>query len=113
MEDTICAVATAIGTGSISIIRVSGKEAIDITALIFDGINIKNVPSHTINSGYIKDNTEVIDEVLVSVMRAPKTFTKEDVVEINCHGGIASVNKILELLLIKGCRLAEDRKSVV
>ena len=107
MEDTICAVATAIGTGSISIIRISGNAAIDITSRIFDGKNLKKVLSHTINYGYIKDKKELIDEVLVTVMKAPKTFTKEDVVEINCHGGIAAVNKILELLLTNGCRLAE------
>ena len=88
MNDTICAISTALGVGAISIIRVSGKEAIEITNKIFKGKNLNNVETHTIHYGYIIDNDEVIDEVLVSVMKAPKTFTMEDVVEINCHGGL-------------------------
>ncbi|MCQ2976595.1 MAG: tRNA uridine-5-carboxymethylaminomethyl(34) synthesis GTPase MnmE, partial [archaeon] len=107
MNDTICAISTALGVGAISIIRVSGKEAIEITNKIFKGKNLNNVETHTIHYGYIIDNDEVIDEVLVSVMKAPKTFTMEDVVEINCHGGIATTNRVLELLLENGCRLAE------
>jgi len=106
-EDTICAIATSAGVGAISIIRVSGKDAINIVNSIFKGKNLSKVESHTINYGNIVDNENVIDEVLVSVMRAPKTFTREDVVEINTHGGIAPTNKVLELLLEKGCRLAE------
>lgn len=108
MNDTICAISTALGVGAISIIRVSGKEAIEITNKIFKGKNLNNVETHTIHYGYIIDNDEVIDEVLVSVMKAPKTFTMEDVVEINCHGGIATTNRVLELLLENGCRLAES-----
>ena len=107
MNDTICAISTALGVGAISIVRVSGKEAIDIVNGIFDGKDLSKVDSHTIHYGYIVDNKEKIDEVLVSIMRGPKTFTCEDIVEINCHGGIATTNKVLELLLIKGCRLAE------
>lgn len=107
MTDTIAAIATSPGIGSISIIRVSGENAIKISNKIFKGKDLNEVDSHTINYGFIMDNNEKIDEVLVSVMRAPKSYTTEDVVEINCHGGIASVNKILELLLINGCRLAE------
>lgn len=107
MEDTICAVATAYGVGSISIIRVSGNEAIKIVSRLFYGKNLLEVKSHTINYGFIKEKEKNVDEVLVTVMKAPKTFTKEDIVEINCHGGIASVNKIMELLLNEGCRLAE------
>ena len=106
MEDTICAISTSVGIGAISIIRVSGKEAINITNKIFKGKDLKKVKSHTINYGHIIDDNKIIDEVLVSIMYAPKTFTTEDVVEINCHGGIAVTNKILELLLLNGCRLA-------
>lgn len=107
MEDTIAAISTALGVGAISIIRVSGENAISIVNSIFKGRDLNKVDSHTINYGHIIDDNEVIDEVLVSVMRAPRTFTKEDVIEINLHGGIATTNKVLELLLIKGCRLAE------
>ncbi len=107
MDDTICAISTSLSIGAISIVRVSGKEAIQIVNSIFEGKDLSKVDSHTIHYGYIKENNEIIDEVLVSVMRSPKTFTREDVVEINCHGGIATTNKILELLLTKGCRLAE------
>lgn len=108
MDDTICAIATSAGVGAISIIRVSGKDAIKIVNSIFKGKNLEKVDSHTINYGkIITDDKKVIDEVLVSVMKAPKTFTREDVVEINTHGGIAPTNSTLELLLEKGCRLAE------
>lgn len=107
MNDTICAISTALGIGAISIVRVSGNEAIKIVNNIFCGKNLLEVPSHTIHYGYIDDKEERIDEVLVSIMRAPKTFTREDIVEINCHGGIATTNKVLELLLLNGCRLAE------
>ncbi len=107
MEDTICAVATSPGIGAISIIRVSGKDAIKIVNNIFKGDNLKEVASHTIHYGYIMDENEVVDEVLVSVMLKPKTYTTEDVIEINSHGGINTTNRILELLLEHGCRLAE------
>lgn len=107
MEDTICAISTASGVGAISIIRVSGNESIKIVNSIFKGKDLEKVESHTINYGKIIDNNKIIDEVLVSIMKAPKTFTMEDVVEINCHGGIAITNKILEILLMNGCRLAE------
>ena len=107
MQDTIAAISTSLGVGAISIIRVSGNEAIDIVNKIYKGKNLKLVNTHTINYGYIVENEKIIDEVLVSIMKAPKTFTTEDVVEINCHGGIATTNKILELLLLNGCRLAE------
>ena len=107
MNDTICAIATSQGVGAIAIIRVSGEESIKIVNKIFKGKNLEKVESHTINYGHIVDNNEVIDEVLVSVMKSPKTFTTENVVEINTHGGIASTNKTLELLLENGCRLAE------
>ena len=107
MSDTICAISTSLGVGAVSMIRVSGKEAISIVNKLFDGDNLNNVDTHTIHYGFIVNNDEKIDEVLVTVMRAPKTFTREDVVEINCHGGIATTNKVLELLLLNGCRLAE------
>lgn len=108
MNDTICAIATSQGVGAIAIIRVSGEEAVDIVAKIFKGKDLRTVESHTINYGNIIDKSgNIIDEVLVSVMLAPRTFTAENTVEINTHGGIASTNKVLELLLTSGCRLAE------
>lgn len=107
MEDTIVAISTAVATGAISIIRLSGNEAIEIVNRCFKGKDLTKVPSHTINYGYIVDNGELIDEVLVSIMKKPKTFTTEDVVEINCHGGITTTNRILETMLNNGARLAE------
>ena len=108
MNDTICAIATSQGVGAIAIIRVSGEEAISIVNKIFKGKNLENVDSHTINYGHIIDKeNNIIDEVLVSVMKAPRTFTAEDTVEINTHGGISPTKKTLELLLESGCRLAE------
>ena len=107
MEDTITAISTALGIGAISIIRVSGKDAVKIVNKIFKGKDLTKSVSHKIHYGYIVDKNQIIDEVLVSVLLAPKTFTRENVVEINAHGGIATTNKILELLLLNGCRLAE------
>ena len=107
MNDTIAAISTALGVGAISIIRVSGKESISIVNQLFKGKDLTKVNSHTIHYGHIIDQEEIIDEVLVSIMKAPKTFTCEDVVEINCHGGITTTHKILELLLRNGARLAE------
>ena len=107
MNDTIAAISTTLGVGAISIIRVSGNDAIKIVNKIFKGKNLEKVETHTINYGHIVDKDEVIDEVLVSVMKSPKTFTTEDVVEINCHGGISTTNKVLELALNNGARLAE------
>ena len=107
MHDTIAAISTAQGVGAISIIRVSGPEAFNIVEKIFTNKNLKTAPTHTVHYGYIIDGKEKIDEVLVSKMCAPKTFTCENIVEINAHGGIITTNKILELLLINGCRLAE------
>ena len=106
MNDTIATISTALGVGAISIIRVSGPESIEIVNKIFTK-DLLNIESHTINYGYIKDDENIIDEVLVSLMKAPKTYTREDLIEINCHGGIATTNKILELLIKNGCRLAE------
>lgn len=107
MEDTICAISTAPGIGAISIIRVSGKEAIPIVAKIFKGKDLTKVASNTINYGFIYDFEELVDEVLVSVLKFPKTYTMEDIVEINAHGGVNTTNRILELLLSGGARLAE------
>lgn len=107
MNSTICAISTSLGVGAISIIRVSGAESIKIVNNIFDGKDLTKVPTHTIHYGHIIYNNEIIDEVLVSVMRAPKTFTMEDIVEINSHGGPATTNKILEVLLLNGCVQAE------
>ncbi len=107
MEDTIAAISTALGVGAISIIRVSGTNAIQKVNQIFKGANLENAETHTIHYGHIIEDNVPIDEVLVSIMRNPKTFTTEDIVEINCHGGIATTKKILELLLQNGVRLAE------
>ena len=107
MNDTIAAISTTLGVGAISIIRVSGSDAIKIVNSIFKGKDLKKVESHTISYGHIKDGDNLLDEVLVSVMKSPKTFTTEDIVEINCHGGIATTNKVLEAVLKNGARLAE------
>lgn len=107
MDATICAISTAVGTGAISIVRVSGKEAITIVNSVFSGSDLSKVNSHTIHYGFIIDNNIKIDEVLISVMKAPKTFTTEDIVEINCHGGISTTNKVLEVLLNNGGILAQ------
>ena len=105
MDNTIAAISTPLGTGAISIIRMSGKDSISIINKIFTK-DLSNEKSHTIHYGKIIDNNEEIDEVLVSLMRSPKTFTKEDVIEINCHGGLSTTNKVLELLLNNGAVLA-------
>ena len=109
--DTIAAIATASGNSGIGIIRVSGDEAVEIVDKIFKSVNsdkkLVNVKSHTINYGHIVDNDKVIDEVLVSVMNGPHSYTGEDVVEINCHGGMIVIRKILEIVLKNGARTAE------
>ena len=107
MNDTIVAISTALGVGAISIVRLSGKEAIKIVNSCFKGKDLSKVKSHTINYGHIIDKDEIIDEVLVSIMKEPKTYTTEDVVEINCHGGVISTKRILETMLTHGARLAE------
>ena len=107
MNDIIVAISTALGKGAISIVRLSGEGCIDLVNKCFKGKNLTKVDSHTINYGFIVDNDTIIDQVLISVMKAPKTYTREDVVEINCHGGIAATNKILELMVLNGARLAE------
>ena len=107
MEDNIVAISTAIGVGAISIVRISGKDSISIINDLFVGCDLTKVASHTIHYGYIKENDKIIDEVLVTVMKSPKTFTTEDIVEVNCHGGIIATNKVLKSILNKGVRLAE------
>lgn len=107
MEDTIVSISTVLGVGAISIIRVSGENAIKFVNKIYKGKNLLLVPTHTIHYGHIYDKDNMIDEVLVSVMKAPKTYTREDVVEINCHGGVITTNKVLKLLINEGARLAE------
>lgn len=107
--DTIAAISTALGEGAIAIVRVSGDDAIEKVNRIFKGKDLTKVDSHTIHYGHIVDidQDRVIEEVMVSIMRAPKTFTREDIVEVNCHGGLVSVNKVLQLILAEGVRLAE------
>lgn len=107
--DTIAAISTPLGEGAIAIVRLSGEDAIVIANKVFEGKDLEQVPSHTIHYGKIinPETKEMMEEVMVTVMHAPKTFTTEDVVEINCHGGLASVNRVLELVLSYGARIAE------
>lgn len=107
--DTIAAISTPIGEGAISIVRLSGDDAVKIANHFFKGKDLNKVASHTINYGHFinPDDNQIVDEVMISVMRAPKTFTREDVIEINCHGGMVATNKILQLLISGGARLAE------
>lgn len=107
--DTITAISTPIGEGAIAIVRLSGPEAITITNELFSGKDLQEAATHTMNYGKIMDpdTEDIADEVMVSVMRAPKTFTREDIIEINCHGGMVAVNRVLEIVLSKGARLAE------
>lgn len=108
--DTITSISTPMGEGAIGIVRLSGPQAIEIADKLYKGKHLLNdVPSHTINYGHIIDpeSKEVIEEVMVSVLRAPKTFTREDIIEINCHGGILTINRVLELTMTYGARMAE------
>ncbi|MEH7386171.1 tRNA uridine-5-carboxymethylaminomethyl(34) synthesis GTPase MnmE [Bacillus sp. JJ1521] len=107
--DTIAAISTPMGEGAIAIVRLSGDDAIDIANRVFKGKNLKEVDSHTIHYGHIvdPDTKQVVEEVMLTLMRGPKTFTREDVIEINCHGGLVSVNRVLQLVLTNGARLAE------
>lgn len=109
-SETIAGIATALNNSGISVIRLSGDDALTIVSRIFKtgkGSDIEFKESHTIKYGFIYDGNDVVDEVLVSYMKAPKTYTKEDVIEVNCHGGITVTKKVLELILKSGARLAE------
>ena len=110
--DTICAIATALGEGGIAIIRISGDKSLDIISKIFkpkSKIDIKQMKSYTMKYGHIYDpqSDELIDEVIISYMKGPRSFTAEDTIEINCHGGVVSTNKVLETVIKAGARLAE------
>src|SRR4030065_999847 len=111
-DDTIAAISTPIGRGGIGIVRLSGKDAVKIADRLFSSPKNKKLlisPSHRILYGHIinPSNGEVVDEALASVMKAPNTYTREDIVEINCHGGAVPLKRILELLIEGGARLAE------
>jgi tRNA modification GTPase TrmE len=109
-EDTIAAVATALGEGSIAVVRVSGPEAIERVAPLFKSrVDLRDADTHTVNYGWIRDPHDgtIIDEVLVTIMKGPRSFTAEDVVEISTHGGIVAVQAVLELILRTGVRMAE------
>lgn len=108
--DTIAAIATAMTPSGIGIIRISGDEAVSITDRIFEAAGkkkLKDLPSHTIHYGHIKDGEDVIDEVMILLMRAPKSYTREDTVEIDCHGGVYVMKRILETVIKYGARPAE------
>ena len=113
--DTIAAIATAMSSSGIGIIRISGEDAVTITEKIFrmkNGKKLSEMPTHTIHYGHICDGEEVIDEVMVLLMRGPKSYTREDTVEIDCHGGVYVMRRVLETAIRYGARPA-DRKSVV
>jgi len=110
--DTICGISTPMGEGGISIIRVSGDKCLDVIDKIFKGINsssVKEMKTYTMKYGHIYDieKNEVIDEVIISYMKGPKSFTAEDVVEVNCHGGVISTNRVLQEIIKAGARIAE------
>lgn len=107
--DTIAAISTPLGEGAIGIVRLSGTDSFKIAQKIFKGRDLTKVASHTLNYGHIvdPDKDEILDEVMVGAMRSPKTFTREDIIEINTHGGIAVTNEILQLVIREGARLAE------
>ncbi len=107
LTDTIIALSTATGRGAIAVIRLSGAEAIPQTQAVFRGKNLLEQPSHTVHFGTIKDGETIIDEVVVTLFRAPNSFTKEDVVEISCHGSPFIVQKIIQLFIKKGVRTAQ------
>src|SRR4051794_37357783 len=111
LDDTITAIATALGEGGLAVIRVSGPKSVEIVEACFvsgkRAVRLSSAQSHTLHFGHIvRDGTQV-DEVLVAVMRAPRTFTREDVVEISCHGGLLPAKLVLDCVLAKGARLAE------
>lgn len=111
METTIAAISTAMSASGIGIVRISGEDAMNVIARIYRSKNgrknIKKVKTHTIQYGYIYDGDETVDEVLVMVMRGPKTYTGEDTVEIDCHGGVYAMKRVLETVLKNGAQVAE------
>jgi tRNA modification GTPase len=107
MTDTIVALATAQGISAIAVIRLSGSDAIHIAQSVFSGKNLEAQPSHTLHFGLLKDSDKVIDEVLISLFKEPNSFTKENSVEISCHGSPVIVKEIIKVLLKNGARLAE------
>jgi len=107
MMDAICAICTPYGSGAISVIRCSGDDCINLVNNCFKGKNLNNALPNTISYGHIYDKDELVDEVMVSIFRAPKSFTAEDSVEISCHGGIYVTNRVLRTLLKNGFRMAE------
>ena len=110
-ETTIAAISTAMSASGIGIVRISGPEAFEIASRVYRSKggkkSLKDVPSHTIHYGYIYDSEEMVDEVLVMAMRAPRTYTGEDTIEIDCHGGVLAMKKVLETVLKNGAIIAE------
>ena len=109
INDTITAISTPIGESGIGIVRISGRDALKVTDKIFvskDGKKPSSFKTYTTHYGWIAEKSKIIDEVILTVMRAPKSYTKEDIVEINCHGGIVALRRVLDLVLENGCRLA-------
>ena len=111
METTIAAISTAMSASGIGIVRISGENAMDVISRVYRSKGgkkkIKEVPTHTIHYGYIYDGEELVDEVLVMIMHAPRTFTGEDTVEIDCHGGVFAMQRVLETVLKNGAEIAE------
>ncbi len=110
IDNTVAAISTAAGAGGIGIVRITGADTVSVLSKIFtahSGKKAKDIKSHTITYGYIKDGDDIIDEVLVSYMKAPNTYTREDIAEINCHGGIRCVKRVLETVLKNGADMAE------
>ena len=109
-NDTIVALATPSGSGAVAIIRMSGKNAITIASEVFQSVSGKNLikqKTHTIHLGTIVDGTKIYDQVLVSIFKNPNSYTGEDVIEISCHGSVFIQQQIIQLLLRKGCRMAQ------
>ena len=107
LNDCIAAVSTATGTAGIAIVRISGSDAVSVANKIFKSKDLSKLKSHSITYGNIEHNGKIVDECLLMYMKAPKTYTREDIIEINCHGGMKSVQNVLEAVLQNGARLAE------
>ncbi len=110
LDDTIAAISTPIGGGAIGIIRLSGKDAVLIADRIFkarSGFKLKDLKSFSLSYGLIEKDGKIIDEAIVSLMKSPKSYTRENIVEINCHSGLVALKKVLDLEITCGARLAE------